>query len=63
MAIPAVLLGGILGFMSFLAALAVDYSFLAACGFYMCVGFGSALLIMALGWLPVWAHLAETRSA
>ena len=60
MAILAFLLGGVFGTVSFLTALLLlDYSFLAAVGLYFSVGYGSALLIMALAWLPVWPRTAE----
>lgn len=64
MAVLAFMLGGVLGFVSFLTAFFIlDYSFLAAVGLYFSVGFVTALLIITLPWLPGWPTRAKTKSA
>lgn len=64
MAFAALLLGGIVGFISFLMALLVlDYGVLAAFGLYMSTGLGSAILIMSLAWLPVWTRAEDAKPA
>ena len=64
MAIPAILFGGMLGFISFLMTLfAFDFGLFAACGFYFSVGLGSATLILIVGRVPQRTHESEAHSA
>ena len=63
MAIAATLLGGILGFMSFLIALLVlDYSFISAFMLYMAVSMGTVALTVAIAFLRFRSDEIEIRT-
>lgn len=63
MAIAATLLGGILGFISFLIALLVlDYSFISAFMLYMATSIGTIALTVANAFLRFRSDEAEIRT-
>lgn len=62
MAILALLLGGIAGFIGFLSTFfMLEYSFAAAFWVYICTGFASSLLIVASTCLPGRMQKAEGK--
>lgn len=64
MAIIATLLGGIIGFASFLIALlAFDAGFLVACAIYIMSGFSTTALIIITALIPTRADDADETKA
>jgi len=64
MAIIATLLGGIIGFISFIIAmLFFDASFLSACGVYMIAAFTTTASAIALAMVPTREEDTDTEAA